>query len=72
MVTTGVPPRMILSLYREIVRKGEQTLVLTDLEFFRRKVRSEFEAGRRELKPENVSLLFQAGKRFASKLGGLL
>jgi pyruvate-formate lyase-activating enzyme len=61
-----------LGLYRAILRKGENELFLTDLKFFKRKVRSEFVAGRAETTPQNAQLLFEAGRRFLARLGGLM
>lgn len=44
----------VLSLYRAILRQGRCQLRLTDLEYFRKLVRTEFMTNKRENRPDEL------------------
>ena len=45
----------VLSLYRAILRQGRRQIKFTDLSYFRRLVRGEFEKNRHETNPVEVN-----------------
>lgn len=53
--------RLVLRLYRDLQRYGSQ-LQLTDQEFFRRRIRSEFMQNRELTDPKEIEFAYKRGR----------
>ena len=66
-------PRQAATLYRQLLKTGNSTLVATDKDFFRRKVRDEFEITARRTSARVRGIMYEKGQwMVANSLGGLL
>jgi hypothetical protein len=66
-------PDMARSLYRRLIKEGNRTLVCTDKEYFRQKVRDEFEVTARQTSARVRGIMFEKGLWMVdNKLGGLV
>ncbi|GET87083.1 hypothetical protein, conserved [Leishmania tarentolae] len=60
-------------LYRRLLKEGHKTLVVTDKEFFRRKVRYELEVTSRQTSSRVRGIMFEKGQwMLENKLGGII
>lgn len=60
-------------LYRQLLRMGNQTLVVTDKKYFQKMVRYEFEVTARRTSARVRGIMFEKGKwMLENKLGGLV
>jgi hypothetical protein len=75
---TYVPPvepsaAQAVMLYRQLLKEAEATLVCTDLEFFRRSVRHEFEVTARKTSSRVRGIMFEKGQwMLRNQLGGII
>ncbi|CCW67911.1 unnamed protein product [Phytomonas sp. Hart1] len=61
------------SLYRQLLKKGKKDLVITDNEYFRRKVRFEFEVTSRQTSARVRGIMYEKGLwMLKNRLGGLM
>eukprot|EP00796_Vickermania_ingenoplastis_P008939 gene8939-6271_t len=66
-------PAAAALLYRQLLRKGYQDLIVTDKEYFRRMVRQEFEVTARRTSARVRGIMFEKGQwLLENKLGGLV
>ncbi|KPI84622.1 hypothetical protein ABL78_6327 [Leptomonas seymouri] len=66
-------PEQACRLYRRLLKEGYKTLVVTDKNFFRRKVRYEFEVTSRQTSSRVRGVMFEKGQWLLdNKLGGIL
>lgn len=66
-------PSDALLLYRRLLKMGQSTLTLTDKDYFRRKVRYEFEVVGRKTSSRVRGLMFEKGVwLLENKLGGII
>lgn len=60
-------------LYRKLLKMGEETLTVTDKDYFRRMVRQEFEVTARRTSARVRGIMFEKGKwMLKNKLGGIV
>lgn len=60
-------------LFRQLLKEGYRTLQLTDKEYYRTKLRYEFEVTSRQTSARVRGIMFEKGKwMLGNKLGGLL
>jgi hypothetical protein len=65
-------PEMARSLYRQMLKMGYATLVLTDKSYYRQKLRYEFEVTARMTSARVRGMMFEKGKwMLRNQLGGL-
>ena len=73
-----VPPiepthRQAIVLYRQMLKEGHKTLVLTDKNYYKRMLRQEFEVTARQTSSRVRGMMYEKGKwMLTCKLGGLL
>lgn len=66
-------PNQACQLYRRLLKEGDRTLVVTDKDFFRRKVRYEFEVTSRQTSSRVRGIMFEKGQWMAANgLGGII
>jgi hypothetical protein len=66
-------PLQAATLYRRLLKQGQRDLVCTDKDYFRHKVRYEFEVTARRASGRVRGLMFEKGNWMVSnKLGGLM
>ncbi|KAK8750628.1 hypothetical protein OTU49_014929, partial [Cherax quadricarinatus] len=67
VVAMGGPTRQqVLQLYKALLTYGK-TLELTDQEYFRRRIRKEFEQNKDIVLPQKIEFYFEKGLSFLSK-----
>lgn len=66
-------PEMARSLYRQLLKAGRSTLICTDKEYYRQKLREEFEVTARQTSGRVRGIMFEKGQWMVqNKLGGLV
>ncbi|KAL7700453.1 hypothetical protein N2W54_005181 [Lotmaria passim] len=66
-------PEQACQLYRRLLKEGYKTLVVTDKDYFRRKVRYEFEVTSRQTSSRVRGIMFEKGHWMVeNKLGGII
>jgi hypothetical protein len=66
-------PEMARSLYRQMLKESHKTLLCTDKEYFRLKVREEFEVTARQTSSRVRGIMFEKGQWMVkNRLGGLV
>lgn len=66
-------PEQARILYRQLLKKGYQDLVLTDKDYYRKILRTEFEETARQTSGRVRGVMFEKGKwMLANNLGGVM
>lgn len=69
----SIPKTQILSLYRKLLKKGNEQLVYTSKEFYRKRLRMEFQTVATKVDPKVRAKMFQKGEELLrTNLGGLM